>query len=187
MTPKKSVETLIASGAAAGHIEDQIPLKKCGHLSGKHIVSQGEMCDRIKAANHGRQNKDFYLIARTDSVAVEGLNAAITRAKAYLAAGADAIFAEALTDEKQYHLFCTSIDAPVLANMTEFGKTPLLNASQLQALGVQMILYPLSAFRAMNAAALKVYETIRHKGSQSAVLDEMQDRNTLYDILKYQV
>lgn len=184
--PTESVAQLIKAGAAGAHIEDQVSAKKCGHLNGKQLVSQDEMLDRIKAATNGKKDDpNFYLIARTDAFANEGIDAAIQRANVYLTAGADAIFAEAFTELSQYKIFCEQVNAPVLANITEFGKTPLFTVDELKSVGVQMILYPLSAFRAMNQAALDVFETIRQTGSQKTVVDRMQDRQTLYRYLDY--
>lgn len=185
--PAKSVSSLIQAGVAGAHMEDQVSAKKCGHLNNKQLISTDAMVDRIESAKTGNaKDPDFYLIARTDAFANEGLDAAITRANAYLAAGADAIFIEALTRLDQYKIFCDAINAPVLANITEFGKTPLFTVDELGSVGVRIILYPLSAFRAMNQAALAVYETIRKEGTQQSVIDLMQDRKTLYDFLGYQ-
>ncbi len=184
--PKYSVENLIAAGAAGAHIEDQVCAKKCGHLNNKKLVSTDEMIDRIASAVAGKgSDLDFYLIARTDAFANEGMDGAINRSQAYLDAGADAIFAEAFTELSQYQIFCEAIQAPVLANITEFGKTPLYTLDELKAAGVQIILYPLSAFRAMNQAAFTVYETVRKEGTQQSVVDQMQDRKTLYNFLQY--
>lgn len=180
-----TVTEMIKAGAAAVHFEDQISAKRCGHRPNKTLVSCEAMVERVKAAVSGRTDPNFYLIARTDAVASEGVEAAIKRANAYVAAGADAIFAEALTDITQYREFCEKINAPVLANMTEFGKTPLYSLEELREVGVAMALYPLSAVRAMNQAAMKVYETLRREGTQASVLNTMQDRETLYDILNY--
>lgn len=180
-----TVSEMIKTGAAAVHIEDQISAKRCGHRPNKTLVSCDDMVVRVKAAVSGRTDPDFYIIARTDAVANEGVEAAIERANAYIEAGADAIFAEALTDIEQCRDFCEKINAPVLANMTEFGKTPLYTLDELRNVGIAMALYPLSAVRAMNQAAMKVYETIRHDGTQTSVLDMMQDRETLYDMLNY--
>lgn len=180
-----TVTEMIKAGVAAVHLEDQISAKRCGHRPNKTLVSCEAMVERVKAAISGRTDPNFYLIARTDAVASEGVEAAIERANAYVAAGADAIFAEALTDITQYRDFCEKINAPVLANITEFGKTPLYNLEELREVGVAMALYPLSAVRAMNQVAMKVYETLRREGTQASVLDTMQDRETLYDILNY--
>ena len=184
--PQKSIEALIKAGAAGAHMEDQVSAKKCGHLNDKKLVSQDEMVTRIKAAVAGKKaDPDFYLIARTDALANEGMESAIQRAKAYLAAGADAIFAEAFTELTQYEIFCDAIKAPVLANITEFGKTPLYTTTELKSVGVKIVLYPLSAFRAMNQAALTVYKTVREEKTQQSVIDQMQDRQTLYNFLGY--
>lgn len=184
--PTDSVAALIHAGAAGAHIEDQVSAKKCGHLNEKKLVSTREMVERIKQANSGKSaDPDFYLIARTDAFASEGMDGAIARAKAYVAVGADAIFAEAMTELAQYQTFCQQVNVPVLANITEFGKTPLFSVNELKSVGVQIVLYPLSAFRAMNQAALNVYTEIRKKGSQAALLTQMQDRKTLYQFLNY--
>ncbi|MCB1827710.1 MAG: methylisocitrate lyase [Coxiellaceae bacterium] len=180
-----TVAEMIKAGAAAVHIEDQVSAKRCGHRPNKTLVSCDEMVTRVKAAVEGRTDSDFYIIARTDAVASEGIEAAIDRANAYIDAGADAIFAEALTDIDQYKLFCEKIKAPVLANITEFGKTPLYTLDELRQVGVAMALYPLSAVRAMNQAAMNIYQAIRDKGTQKECLHAMQDRETLYDILNY--
>jgi methylisocitrate lyase len=181
----ESVSAVIKAGVAAIHIEDQVSAKRCGHRPNKTLVSTEAMVDRLKAAIAGRADHDCYLIARTDAVANEGVEAAIERARAYIAAGADAIFAEALTDIGEYQAFCQQIDAPVLANITEFGKTPLYTLDELREVGVAMALYPLSAARAMNQAAMQVYQTLRRTGTQQSLIDTMQDRETLYDILDY--
>lgn len=180
-----TIKSMIEAGAAAVHLEDQVSAKRCGHRPNKTLVSCEVMVDRIKAAMYGKIDPDFYIIARTDAVASEGVEAAIERANAYIEAGADAIFAEALTDINQYRDFCEKINAPVLANLTEFGKTPLYSLHELSEVGVSMALYPLSAARAMNEAAMLVYKTLRSEGTQKSVLDTMQDRETLYDILDY--
>ena len=174
------------SGAAAVHMEDQVAVKRCGHRPGKALVEAEEMCDRLKAAVDGRIDDQLVIMARTDAHAVEGQQAAIDRAAAYVEAGADMIFAEALTTLEEYQQFTDVIKVPVLANLTEFGKTPLFTTEQLAGVGVAMTLYPLSAFRAMSAAALRVYETIRKDGTQQAVVDTMQTRMELYDVLGYQ-
>jgi len=161
-------------------------VKRCGHRPGKALVDSAEMCDRLKAAVDGRADDDFVIMARTDAHAVEGQQAAIDRAAAYVAAGADAIFAEALTTLDEYKQFTDVIKVPVLANLTEFGKTPLFTTAELRDAGVRMALYPLSAFRAMSAAALQVFETLRREGTQAAVVDTMQTRMALYDVLGYQ-
>ena len=182
----RTVREMTWAGAAACHIEDQVADKRCGHRPGKALVETAEMCDRLKAAADGRIDDAFVIMARTDAHAVEGQQAAIDRAAAYAEAGADMIFAEALTTVEEYAQFTDVIKVPVLANLTEFGKTPLFTTEELAAVGVRMTLYPLSAFRAMSAAALSVYETIRNDGTQQAVIDSMQTRTELYDVLGYQ-
>jgi len=182
----RTIREMTWAGAAACHIEDQVAHKRCGHRPGKALVETAEMCDRLKAATDGRIDDGFVIMARTDAYAVEGQQAAIDRAAAYAEAGADMIFAEALTTVEEYKQFTDVIKVPVLANLTEFGKTPLFTAEELAAVGVSMTLYPLSAFRAMSAAALNVYETIRSDGTQQAAVDSMQTRIELYDVLGYQ-
>lgn len=182
---QRTIRSLIDAGVAAAHMEDQIGAKRCGHRPNKEVVSTTEMVDRIKAAVIARGNDPFYLIARTDSVAVEGLDSAITRAKAYVEAGADAIFAEAIRTLEDYRRFTAEIRVPVLANITEFGLTPLFTLDELKGAGIAMALYPLSAFRAMNKAAEHVYEVIRKEGTQKSVLGEMQTREELYDRINY--
>jgi methylisocitrate lyase len=184
--PQRTVREMIKAGAAGIHLEDQVEAKRCGHLAGKQLVSSKEMVQRIKAALKGRTNPSFVIMARTDAVASEGLDAGIERAREYCEAGADMIFAEALTDLEQYRKFVNAVKAPVLANITEFGKTPLFTVEELASVGVSMVLYPLSAFRAMNAAALKVYRALRADGTQKNVLGEMQSRAELYEFLEYQ-
>jgi methylisocitrate lyase len=181
----RTVRELIRSGAAAMHIEDQVAAKRCGQRPGKKVVVADEMLDRIKAAADARAANDFVVIARTDAFAVEGLDAAIDRACLYKEAGADMIFPEALNDLDQYRKFVEATKVPVLANITEFGVTPLFTVKELADAGVSLVLYPLSAFRAMNAAALRVFRTIREEGTQKAVLDQMQTREELYDFLGY--
>jgi methylisocitrate lyase len=181
----RTVRELIRSGAAAMHIEDQVAAKRCGQRPGKRLVSAGEMVDRIKAAVDARTDSDFVVMARTDAFAVEGLDAAIERACRYKEAGADMLFPEALKDLGQYRKFAEATKVPVLANITEFGVTPLFTVEELAEAGVSLVLYPLSAFRAMNAAALHVFKTIRHKGTQREMLDQMQTREELYDFLDY--
>lgn len=183
---RRSFKALSRAGAAGAHIEDQQEAKRCGHRDHKHLVSTNEMVTRIKAALDGRNHDSFVVMARTDAVAVEGEKKALERAIAYQNAGADAIFAEALTTLEQYELFTKNLNIPVLANMTEFGKTPLLTKQQLSDAGVSIILYPLSAFRAMNAAALKVLQTIRQEGTQQSVVNLMQSRQDLYHYLNYE-
>ena len=182
----RTIRELIRAGAAACHLEDQVAVKRCGHRPGKALVDAAEMCDRLKAAADGRTDDDFVIMARTDAHAVEGQQAAIDRAAAYVEAGADMIFAEALTTLDEYRQFTDVIKVPVLANLTEFGKTPLFTTAELQGVGVRMALYPLSAFRAMSAAALQVFETLRREGTQAAMVDTMQTRMELYDVLGYQ-
>ena len=182
----RSIRELTSAGAAGCHLEDQVAVKRCGHRPGKALVEAAEMCDRLKAAADGRTDDAFVIMARTDAHAVEGQQAAIDRAAAYVEAGADAIFAEALTTLDEYQQFTDAIEVPVLANLTEFGKTPLFTTDELGGVGVRMALYPLSAFRAMSAAALSVYETLKRDGTQQAVVDTMQTRMELYDVLGYQ-
>ncbi|ADP14964.1 methylisocitrate lyase 1 [Achromobacter xylosoxidans A8] len=181
----RSVKSLIKFGAAACHIEDQVGAKRCGHRPGKEIVSTEEMADRVKAATDARTDTDFYLIARTDAIASHGVDAAIERALACVEAGADAIFAEAAYDLPTYDRFVKAVKVPVLANITEFGKTPLFSVEELKSVGVGMVLYPLSAFRAMNKAAEAVYTAIRRDGHQKNVVDLMQTREELYDRIGY--
>jgi methylisocitrate lyase len=181
----RTVRALIKAGAAAMHIEDQVEDKRCGHLPGKQLVPSREMVDRVKAAVDARSDPGFVVMARTDAFAVEGLQAAIDRAVACVDAGADMIFPEALGDLEQYRRFATAVRVPVLANLTEFGKTPFFTLQELRSAGVALALYPLSAFRAMNKAALRVYETIRREGSQRSVVDSMQTRAELYEALDY--
>ncbi len=185
--PARAVRELAAAGVAAIHLEDQIPAKLCGHLPGKQLVSTAEMCARLRAAVTGKPDSSFVLMARTDAAAVEGLPAAIARAQAYVAAGADMIFAEALHTLDDYQAFTTAVNAPVLANLTEFGQTPLFTVEELRAVGIAMILYPLGASRAAAAASLEVYTAIRRDGTQRAVLAQMQTRAELYDVLGYRV
>ncbi len=181
----RTVKSLIKFGAAACHIEDQVGAKRCGHRPGKEIVSQQEMADRVKAAADARTDASFYLVARTDALASQGLQAALERAQACVEAGADAIFAEAVRDLETYAAFTRALDVPVLANITEFGQTPLFTIEELRSVGVGMALYPLSAFRAMNKAAEAVYTAIRRDGHQHSVLDAMQTREELYDRIGY--
>ncbi|MCI0749856.1 MAG: methylisocitrate lyase [Nevskiales bacterium] len=181
----RTVKSLIKSGAAACHIEDQVQAKRCGHRPGKAIVSKDEMVDRVKAAVDAKTDPQFVLMARTDALAVEGLDAAVDRACACVEAGADMIFPEAVADLDTYRKFTGAVKVPVLANITEFGTTPLFTREALAAAGVSLILYPLSAFRAMNAAALAVYEAIRRDGTQQHVVDRMQTRDALYQYLNY--
>ncbi|MBB1383252.1 methylisocitrate lyase, partial [Shewanella sp. SR41-2] len=181
----KTIRDMEKAGAAAVHMEDQVAQKRCGHRPNKEIVPVEEMVDRIKAAVDARTDPDFFIMARTDSFAQEGLEAAIERAKAYVAAGADGIFAEAIKTEEHYRAFAEALDVPILANITEFGQTELWNKQQLGEWGVAMVLYPLSAFRAMNKAAENVYSAILTDGDQKAVVDTMQTRMDLYDYLGY--
>ena len=181
----RTVRNVEKAGAAAVHIEDQVQQKRCGHRPNKEIVSQAEMVDRIKAAVDARHDPDFCIMARTDALAVEGLQSAIDRACACVEAGADMIFPEAITDLAMYRQFVDAVGVPVLANITEFGATPLYTTSQLAEAGVSLVLYPLSAFRAMNQAALKVYQTIRSTGTQASVVEQMQTREALYQHLGY--
>ncbi|WP_422126893.1 methylisocitrate lyase [Thioalkalivibrio sulfidiphilus] len=180
----RTVRELIRAEAAGCHIEDQVQAKRCGHRPGKAIVTKGEMADRIKAAADAR-DRDFVIMARTDALAVEGIDAAIERAVACVEAGADMIFPEAVTELAQYRRFVEAVGVPVLANITEFGKTPLFTVEELKSAGVSLVLYPLSAFRAMNQAALRVYEAIRRDGTQQGVIDLMQTRDQLYEHLGY--
>jgi methylisocitrate lyase len=181
----RTVKSLIKFGAGAMHIEDQVQAKRCGHRPGKEIVSRDEMVDRIKAAADARTDPDFVIMARTDALAVEGLDAAVDRACACVEAGADMVFPEAMTELAMYRRFAEAVKVPVLANITEFGKTPLFTVDELRSANVGLVLYPLSAFRAMNQAALRVYETLRREGTQKSVLDTMQTREELYDFLDY--
>ncbi len=181
----RTIRELHRAGAAGCHLEDQVQAKRCGHRPGKALVSSAEMCDRIKAAVDAVPNRDFVIMARTDAHAVEGQAAAIERAKAYVEAGAEMIFAEALTTLDEYRQFTQAVSVPVLANITEFGKTPLFTTQELGQAGVKLVLYPLSAFRAMSRAAEQVYQTIRTDHSQAAVVDQMQTRAELYDVLGY--
>ena len=181
----KTCKDLIKSGAAGMHLEDQVSAKRCGHRPGKALVPTEEMSDRIKAAVDGRTDSSFVIMARTDAHAVEGQKAALARAHAYVEAGADMIFAEALTSLAEYEQFTSAIRVPVLANITEFGKTPLFTTAELGSVGVRLVLYPLSAFRAMSNAALAVYGTLRKEGTQQSVVNLMQTRTELYDVLGY--
>ena len=181
----RTVKDLIKAGAAAMHIEDQVGAKRCGHRPNKEIVSKGEMVDRIKAAVDARTDDSFQIMARTDAIANEGIDSAIDRALAYIAAGADLVFPEAITELSDYKKFAQAVKKPILANITEFGLTPLFTRDELAANGVGMILYPLSAFRAMNKAAENVYETIRRDGTQSGLIDSMHSRDELYERINY--
>ena len=181
----RTIKNIEKAGAAGVHIEDQVSQKRCGHRPNKSIVSKSEMIDRIKAAVDEKKDSKFMVMARTDALAVEGIDAALDRAVGCVEAGADAIFPEAILDLEQYKLFTEAIDVPVLANITEFGKTPLYTRDQLRDAGVSIVLYPLSAFRAMSKAALDVYKTIADKGSQTEAVNLMQTRDELYETLNY--
>lgn len=181
----RSIRELQHAGAAGCHIEDQVQAKRCGHRPGKALVSASEMADRIKSAVDGRTDDQFVIVARTDALAGEGLDAAVERAARYVEAGADVIFAEAITTLEEYKRFSKAIPVPLLANITEFGKTPLFSVDELRDAGIGLIIYPLSAFRAMSQAALAVYETLRREGTQQAVVNKMQTREELYDVLRY--
>ncbi|HIK93524.1 MAG TPA: methylisocitrate lyase [Planctomycetes bacterium] len=181
----RAVRAMNRTGAAGVHIEDQVSQKRCGHRPGKAIVSQDEMVDRIKAAVDARDGEEFVIMARTDALAVEGMSSAIDRACACVEAGADMIFPEAMTQLEQYRGFVDAVSVPVLANITEFGTTPLFTTQQLSEVGVSVALYPLSAFRAANKAALNVYKTIREDGTQASVIDQMETREELYAHLGY--
>jgi methylisocitrate lyase len=181
----RTTKSMIKAGAAAMHIEDQVGAKRCGHRPGKEIVASEEMADRVKAAADARTDDSFFIMARTDALAVEGLDRAIERAVACVEAGADAIFPEAITELAMYEKFAAAVKVPVLANITEFGQTPLFTVDQLRGAGVAIALYPLSAFRAMNKAAQTVYETVRREGTQASVVPTMQTRQELYDAIGY--
>lgn len=181
----RTTKSLIKSGAAGMHIEDQTGAKRCGHRPNKELVSKGEMVDRIKAAVDARNDEGFFIMARTDALAGEGLEQVLDRTRAYVEAGADAIFPEAISDLATYKRFTDALKVPVLANITEFGLSPLFTAPELAGVGVSMVLYPLSAFRAMNKAAEKVFDAIRRDGSQSAVIADMQTREELYERIDY--
>jgi methylisocitrate lyase len=182
---ERTVREMIRAGAAALHIEDQTAAKRCGHRPGKQLASCPEMCDRIRAAIDAKTDPQFVIMARTDAAALEGVSAAIERARAYCSAGAEMIFAEALGSLEQYSAFCRAVPAPVLANITEFGRTPLFTVPELASAGIRMALYPLSAFRAMSASALEVFRAIRCDGSQRNVISRMQTRAELYQFLDY--
>jgi len=181
----RTVREMIRAGAAGVHIEDQVQAKRCGHRPGKAIVSKEEMVDRVKAAVDAKTDGDFVIMARTDALAVEGMAAAVERAVACVEAGADMIFPEAMVELEQYREFVAAVGVPVLANITEFGTTPYFTTAELGGAGVGLVLYPLSAFRAMNKAALNVFETIRREGTQESVVETMQTRMELYDFLNY--
>lgn len=181
----RTITSLISAGAAGAHIEDQVGAKRCGHRPNKELVSKEEMVDRIRAAVDARGDDPFVIIARTDAIAGEGMDSAINRALAYVAAGADAIFPEAISNLEDYKRFTAAVKVPVLANITEFGLTPLFTLEELKSADVSMALYPLSAFRAMNKAAENVYEVIRKEGTQKSVIDSMQTREELYERINY--
>lgn len=181
----RTVKSFIKAGAAGLHLEDQVTAKRCGHRPNKEIVSTAEMVDRIKAAVDAKTDPDFVIIARTDALAVEGLEKTLERAHAYIEAGADVLFPEAVTELSMYKQFVDKTRVPVLANLTEFGKTPLFTLDELRSVEVAIALYPLSAFRAMNKAALNVYQTLREKGTQQSVVDTMQTREELYQSINY--
>jgi methylisocitrate lyase len=181
----RTTRSIAKAGAAAMHLEDQVGAKRCGHRPGKELVSREEMCDRIKAAVDARADESFVIMARTDALAGEGLDSALSRSLAYVEAGADMLFPEAITDLAMYRKLADAVKVPVLANITEFGKTPLFTLDELRSANVAIALYPLSAFRAMNQAALKVYQTLRNTGSQKDVVADMQTREELYQFLNY--
>ena len=181
----RTITSLISAGAAAAHIEDQVGAKRCGHRPNKELVSTSEMVDRVRAASDARGDNPFVIIARTDAIAGEGMDSAIERARAYVDAGADAIFPEAIRDLESYKKFTDALSVPVLANITEFGLTPLFSVTELKSAGVDMALYPLSAFRSMNKAAENVYEVIRREGTQKSVIETMQTREELYERINY--
>ena len=181
----RAIRQLERAGAAGCHIEDQASAKRCGHRPGKQLVSAAEMSDRVKAAVHGRSDPSFVIAARTDALAAEGLEATLERAHRYVQAGADAVFLEAATNLEHYRIFAANLEVPVLANITEFGVTPLFTVGELRDAGVRMVVYPLTAFRAMSAAARKVYEALRADGTQKDLLNSMQTRAELYEVLRY--
>ncbi len=181
----RTIREMVRAQAAAVHIEDQVQAKRCGHRPNKQIVSCDEMVDRIKAASDGRTDDQFVIMARTDAFASEGLDAALERVRRYVEAGADMIFPEAVHTLEDYRAFCGNVDVPVLANLTEFGKTPLFGVDELRDAGVGLVLYPLSAFRAMSQTAMDVYRTIREDGTQSGLTERMQTREQLYEVLGY--
>lgn len=182
----RTIREMTRAGVAGVHIEDQVQAKRCGHRPGKELVEPQEMADRITAAVDAKTDPDFVVMARTDALAVEGLEAAVERARLYEEAGADMLFAEAVTEIDLYRKFAGEVNIPILANMTEFGSTPLVTTDELAEAGVDLALYPLSAFRAMNAAALDVYKTLRQEGTQERIVDRMQTRDELYDFLDYE-
>lgn len=185
LTIARTVQEMTRAGVAAIHLEDQVDAKRCGHRPGKQLVSAEVMCDRLKAAADARTDANFILMARTDAAAGEGLDAAIERAARYVDAGADMIFAEALTEPAHFQRFAQGVNVPVLANMTEFGRSPLLTVDELRELGIRLVLYPLTAFRAMNFAAVNAYATLRSAGTQADLLPSLQTRAELYDVLDY--
>ena len=182
----RTIKSMIKTGAAAVHIEDQVHPKRCGHRPGKVLVSREEMVDRLKAAVDARSDAGFVIMARTDALAIEGLEATIDRARAYVAAGADMVFPEAVTELAMYRRFRDALGVPILANLTEFGQTPMFSAAELGSAGVDIVLYCCAAYRAMNAAALKVYQTLRKLGTQKSLLEIMQSRTEMYKFLDYQ-
>lgn len=182
---RRAVGELVRAGAAGMHLEDQIEAKRCGHRPGKRLVSVAVMSDRLKAAIDARDDPRFVIMARTDAIAVEGIDAAIDRARQYVDVGAEMLFAEAVASLDDYQRFTDAVEVPVLANITEFGTTPLYTVDQLRTVGVRLVLYPLTAFRAMNAAASKVYQTLRRDGTQAELISAMQTREELYDVLDY--
>jgi methylisocitrate lyase len=181
----RTTRSLIKAGAGAMHMEDQVGAKRCGHRPGKELVSKEEMCDRIKAAVDARSDPGFVIMARTDALANEGLDSAVSRAISYVEAGADMIFPEAVTDLPMYKKFAAAVKAPVLANITEFGKSPMFTVDELRAANVAIVLYPLTAFRMMNKAAMKAYQEVRKAGTQKSLLADMQTREELYDVINY--
>ena len=185
LTIQRAIRELERIGVAAVHMEDQVAAKRCGHRPGKELVDTDEMQARVHAAAASRNNPDFIIMARTDAISVEGVDAAIRRAKAYVAAGANMIFAEAVETLNDFRRFSSEVNVPILANLTEFGRTPAFTLDQLNEVGVQMALYPLTAFRAMNAAARSTYEAIRKNGSQQSILNTLQTRDELYEVLNY--
>ena len=182
----RAIRELTRAGVAAVHLEDQVAAKRCGHRPGKELVSTEEMCDRIRAAVDAKLDSEFVVMARTDAAANDGVPAAVARAQEYVTAGADMIFAEALTTLDEYRQFTAAVSVPVLANITEFGRTPLFTVEELRQAGVALVLYPLSAFRAASAATAEVYHAIRHEGSQKSAIGQMQTRDELYGVLGYQ-
>lgn len=187
LTIARTVRELIRAGAAGLHLEDQVDTKRCGHRAGKQLVTPREMVNRLKSAIDARTDEQFVIMARTDAASVQGLEAAVERAADYVEAGADMIFAEALSSLEDYRHFAAAINVPVLANITEFGRTPLFTREELGAAGIRLVLYPLTAFRAMSAAALRVYETLRAEGTQKPLLEQFQTRAELYEVLNYEL